>query len=196
LKTFVLSPSSKLKGKTRKPIAYESLQTFEPAPKYVPLYIVAAVFEGFLILAYLLLGLPFFIEVGLGISVLKMAVLVATRPYQMAVHNWGVCYNAAVLIFAFVWFALEEFYLLGPSSTKTCATVLLGALVGVLAMAGARVIGNACFVFKSEKADYSSAYVNETSIKDKNLRKEELLGQRGGKGENIGKENNRRREKI
>lgn len=193
LKAFVLPSSSKLRAKTRKPTASEPLQLCEPAPKYVPLYIVGAFFEGFLIAGSLLLGLPFFVEAGLGISALKLAVVAATRPYRMAVHNWGICYNAAVLVFAFAWLTLEEFYLLSPSSTKTCATVLLGALVGVLALAGARVIGNACFILKTDKADYSSAYVNDAPARDKDSKEEELLGQRRGKRV---PELSRRREKI
>lgn len=114
-------------------------------------------------MAYILLDLRYYIQVNLAINIMKMVVLVKTQPYQMTIHNLGICYNSAILILGFIWLILEDFYLLSPPTTKMCAYALMGGLVGVLAMSGVRVIANACFIFKEEAKDAQIAPLSSAS---------------------------------
>lgn len=71
----------------------------------------------------------------------------------MQIHNWGIYYNNSVLIIAYVWLILEDFYLLSPSATKICAITVLGCLGGVLLMAGARTFYNIWFRYRGESLE-------------------------------------------
>lgn len=104
-------------------------------------------------LFYLFMSLPYYVETNFLLCLMRLFVLLKTKPYQMPIHNTAIYFNSAVLIAAFAWLVLEEYYLLSPPITKTCSIVLLGCLGGVLALATVRTLYNVWFKYKGKSLD-------------------------------------------